>query len=251
MSEVDPATFTMGDMVNLALRTSGWLGVGQTANAQDFQDGWAALTMLLNQWARQRWLIYHLVDLAKVSTGATSYTVGPGGDFNTGTISVRPNRLEAAYLRQIATGNNVDYPMGVLNSLEDYSKIRLKSLQSFPQYVFLDPNWPAGQVYFWPVPQSAIYEMHIVIRAQLPSVFANQAANLNVPYEYHNCILWNLALAIMTIKQIPLKPGSQLPILAKNALSILRQGNTAISRLGMPSDLTRSSQYNIFSDQGY
>src|SRR5216683_6534624 len=113
MSLLDPTKTSVGDICTASLRESGALGVGQTAIADDLNDAWARMQWMLQQWERKRWFVYHLVDLAKVSTGALSYTVGAGGDFDTGASSVRPARLEAAFLRQIQTAppNQIDYPL--------------------------------------------------------------------------------------------------------------------------------------------
>jgi len=83
---------------------------------------------MIAQWARKRWLMWHLIDVAKVSTGAQSYTVGVGGDFNT----PRPDRLEAAFFRQIVPSqpNLIDYPLEIIEARETYNNIALKTLSS-------------------------------------------------------------------------------------------------------------------------
>jgi hypothetical protein len=67
------------DLITLALKKAGVVGVGQTPEAEDTNDAFSDLNMMLGQWNRRRWLVYHLLDVAKVSTGAASYTVGPNG----------------------------------------------------------------------------------------------------------------------------------------------------------------------------
>lgn len=85
------------DIIKLALKDAGALGIGQTPLSEDLDDAFQRLNWMVSTWARKRWLIWHLVDVAKISTGAQSYTVGPGGDFN---LPSRPSRLQAAFLRQ-------------------------------------------------------------------------------------------------------------------------------------------------------
>ncbi|CAB4142332.1 hypothetical protein UFOVP442_9 [uncultured Caudovirales phage] len=84
------------DIIQLSLKDAGVMGLGQTPLNEDLNDAFQRLNWMVSQWARKRWLIWHLVDVAKVSTGAQSYTVGPGGDFN---LANRPDKLHAAYLR--------------------------------------------------------------------------------------------------------------------------------------------------------
>lgn len=250
MSLQDPALTTIGDLVTQCLKEAGVLGVGQTANAEDSNECWFRIQAMLQQWERKRWLVYHLVDLSKVSTGAASYSVGPGGDIDTGAGTVRPAKIESAFLRQLVTSapNQVDYPLEVLQSWEDFSRIRLKSLVAFPQAVFLDAGWPLATLHIYPIPNATIYETHLQVLAQLPVKYATLATLVNLPYEYYYAILTNGALRLRPKYQIPTYPGDPLPGLAKDALNVLRGANTQIARLQLP-DLGRSTQYNIFSDQ--
>jgi len=253
MSALDPAATTMGDLVNEALKESGRIGIGQTALAEDFNIGWSRLQWMLQQWERKRWLVYHLVDLSKVSTGAVSYTVGPGGDFDTGVNTTRPDKLESAFARQLVTSspNQIDYSLGILQSREDYNTIGLKQLQSFPGWVFLDSAWPLANVYVWPVPQASIYEVHLTLKSPLQVKFTNQATQLVVPYEYYGALLYNLALRLRSRWQIPTYPGDGLPGLAKDSLNVMRNANVQIARLRVPAELNRAGIYNIFSDRNY
>jgi hypothetical protein len=255
MSALDPTITTIGDLCSAQLRECGAVGIGQTASADEITDAWARTQWMIQQWERKRWLIYHLVDLHLVSTGAQTYTVGPGGDFNTGTakLSARPNRLESAFLRQIQTTppNQIDYPLEVIQSWEDYGRIALKSLVSFPGAVFLDTDWPLGVLHTYPVPNANIYEIHLQVRAQLPQSFPTLATEIVLPYEYYAAILYIGALRLRPKYRLPTFPGDPLPGLAKDAANVLRTGNAQIARLVMPGGLLQGSQYNIFSDRFY
>lgn len=253
MSILDPANTTLGDLCTEALRECGYIGVGQTPLAEDLNGAWARLQWMLQSWERQRWLVYRLENFSVTSTGATTYTIGPGGDIDTGVNSVRPNRLEYAFLRQLTQGqpNNIDYPLVILQAREDYDQIALKQLQSFPGWIFLDTAWPLGVVYPWPVPQASIYAVHVTIRTQLPFAFATQADVFNIPYEYYAAMLYNLGMALRSKYQMGSFPGDQLPIKAKESKAILRPSNAQIGKLSMPADLLRPGIYNIFSDRSY
>lgn len=253
MAVLDPTNTTLGDLCTEALKECGYIGVGQTPLAEDLNGAWMRLQWMLQQWERKRWLVYHLVNLSKVSTGAQTYTCGPGGDLDTGAGSVRPAKIESAFLRQITQSqpNQIDYPLAILQSREDYDKIALKQLMSFPGWIFLDAAWPLATLFTWPVPQANIYELHVSIMAQLPASFATQATVFNLPYEYYNAMLFNLALRLRPKYQIGTYPGDPLPGLAKDALAVLRGANTQIAKLQMPADLLRPGIYNIFSDRSY
>ena len=104
------------DIITLAFKDAGILGVGQSLLAEDVNDALIRLNMMISQWRVKRWLVWHLVDRSVVSTGAQSYTVGPGGDIN---VTVRPDKLERAFFRMLPGGSGtqaVDYPLQILLS---------------------------------------------------------------------------------------------------------------------------------------
>lgn len=239
---------TPQDLLGFALRAIGVLGTGQTALPEDYQDAFSALNGMMGLWNRRRWLIYHLVDVSVVSTGAQSYTVGLGGNFNV----PRPDRLEAAFFRQFVSSqpNKVDYPLQILQAREEYNQIALKNLTSWPAYVFYDSAIPLGIVYPWPVPQAGIYELHLSLKAALPQ-FTSYVQSVNLPDEYTETIWTNLAIRLSTIY-----PGAavsdDLRGLAKASLETIRAENTQVPALKMPGGLPgRGAKYNIYSDRTY
>lgn len=236
---------TAGNIVSLALLDAGVIGVGQTPNAEDSANALTRMNWMIDQWARQRWLVYALQDSSVTSTGATSYTVGPGGDIN---IASRPDRLETAFLRQLTPGppNQIDYPLEILQSWEDYVNIALKSLQSFPEFIFYDSAYPTARIFPWPVPQPTIYAVHILTKVVL-SELTSLASNIVFPPEYYAALHTNLAVVLRDAYDLPPKPV--LVARAKVALNTMRKANTQIGRLGMPPGLLRDGIYDFFSDR--
>lgn len=279
MSQLDPQRTTASDICSAALKDSGAFGVGQTPLAEDISDAKARLQWMLQQWERKRWFIFHLVTYSCVAQvdptgqfqGKQFYTVGPGGDFNTDltrrpweseynsnfgpgyAVSARPNRIESAFLRQITMSqpNQIDYPLTQLNSMEDYNRIALKGLSSFPGYFFYDTSWDMGLLYPWPIPQAHIYEVHISVRCQLPPMFTEAANLIELPWEYYNAMVLQLAIRLRPKYGILAQQGDTLANQAKDALNTIKKSNFQIARLQMPGDLTRPQLYNIFSDRLY
>lgn len=247
----DPANTTVRDLCVAALQDSGYLGVGQTALKDSIVDAWQRLQWMLQQWTRNRWMVYHLVNIGVTSTGATSYSVGPGGDYDTGAGTVRPARIESAFIRQLqySPGNQVDTPLEILQSREDYDKVGLKSLVSYPGAVFLDTGWPLATLYIYPVPSAGIYAVHITVMGALPQAFSNLSNVLSMPYEYYQAIVSNLALRLRARYQLGSFPGDELPRIAKSGLDTIKGANTQISRLRLPNLTDASNAYNIFSDR--
>lgn len=238
---------TPSDIILSALKKAAIVGAGQNASAEDMNDAFADLNQMIAQWAVKRWMVYHLVDVVKVSTGAQSYTVGSGGDFN---VTIRPDRLEAAFVRQIVngSGNNVDTPLTIIEARETYNQISLKTLGSFPYCIFYDAAFPTGIVYPWPVPQASIYEIHLTLKAVL-SQFSALNQVISLPLQYIPALIWNLAGRLAASYGMPVTPA--IVGLAKDAMNVIRNSNTQIPLLNMPPGLIRPGRYNILSDQAY
>lgn len=234
---------TPQDIITLALKSAGVLGIGQTASYEDINDSFTLLNFMLAQWNKKRWLVYVLKTYGVQCVGKFFYTVGPGGDIN----CPRPDRLEDAFFRQNIPSmpNQIDYPLELIESRETYNKIALKQLNSFPSYIFYESDYPLGRIYPWPLP-SNLYEVFISIKAHLYR-FTSLAQEIQLPPEYHAAILYNLSNRLRTAFQLP--PDMAVVSLAKDALNVIRGANAQVSRLRMPTDLIRPGIYNPYSDQ--
>jgi len=235
---------TASDLCNEALTIAGIVGDGQTPSGMVIKATFNRLNRMLAQWQRKRWLIWHLVETTLTSTGANSYTVGTGGDFN----MTRPDRIEYAFFRQIVASqpNQIDYPLEEMKSYEDWARVALKTLKSFPSYYFYDSAMPLGRFYAYPVAQASIYELHILTKEVLAQ-FATINAATTTPPEYESAIIFNLARITRAAFRKPADP--EINALARENLNVIRMANAQVPRLTMPQDLTRPGLYNIFSDQ--
>lgn len=232
------------DLLTLALKDIGALGIGQSIGPDDTADGLATLNMMLGEWQAERLSVYHLVDTPLTSTGAQAYTVGSGGNFNI----QRPVRIEGAYARLNAgSASAIDYPVTLLDSREDYARIALKGLTSFPQFAYYDPAYPLGSLIFYPVP-NASFELHILTMEVLPQ-FAAPGAVINLPPQYLSAIRYNLGPYLAPSYQI--EPLPSLLRRAANAKRIIKRMNTAIQTMQMPRGLGSKQRFNIYSGNSY
>ena len=240
------------DILSLALLDAGIIGQGQTASAEDTNNAYTRLQWMVEQWQRKRYLVFHLLNLTVTSTGQTTpYTIGPGGQFSIGT---RPDRLENGnFFRQLvqSSPNQVDYRLELLESYEDYNRIVLKQLTTFPGYVFYDPAYPLGKLYFWPVPQASIYLMNVLVKATLIDIITatglTTPLDATLPNEYFQALYLSLAEILRSAYRLPGDPA--LTGRAKESREVLRDAAAAIARLTMPDDLIRPGTYNVYSDQ--
>lgn len=151
---------TARDIVELALKEVGVLGVGQTALDEDINDGFTLFQRMIAQWQRRRWLIPNLIDVSMPGNDAISNTIGNGGYYNT----PRPDKIQAAYVIQLNTGTTpVSLPLAPIFSYEDYARIAVKDINTLPDHFFYDGAYPLGNVFCWPIP-SSIYEVHLILK---------------------------------------------------------------------------------------
>jgi len=231
-------------IVTLAARAAGISGQGQTLSQDMTQTAFDALNAMVGQWAAKRWLVYHLVDsTVNPCTGALSYTVGPSGNFN---LSARPTDIESAYVSMYyGTPQRIDTALEIVKAREDYNQISLKSLSTFPSILYYDNAYPTGLVYAWPVPTS-IYALTITVKMPLPQ-FANLTDDINLPAEYQEALVYNLAARLRVLYQLPIDAG--VVALATAALGTVRAANTQVQRLKIPDAIGRGGRFNVYSGQ--
>ena len=253
---------TPRSIISLALKLSGALGVGQTALAEDISDAFALLNMMIGQWSQKRWLVFHLVDVAMPMTGAQSYSIGPGGDLDT----PRPDRIENAFIRMGAapatidggfqldvsmlditrmdgsgqqivadpTPSSADYPLDVIEAREDWNRIGYKGMAGFPSSVFYDSGFPLGTIYVNPIPGPQ-FELHLSLKQAL-TAFGNLSDDLNLPAQYHEAMLYNLAVRLAPMYGLP--PRQDVMQIASASLNTIRISNVQVARLQMPAGLS-------------
>ena len=220
---------TPRNICTLALKLSGALAIGQTPLAEDINDAFSMLNMMLGQWSQKRWLVYHLIDVVAPASFTGIYSIGTNGQINT----PRPDRIASAFARYGSAAQPVDYPLEIIEAREDWNRIGLKGMTGSPSAVFYDSGYPLGTVYVYPVPLSQ-YEIHLSLKQPL-AAFGNLSDDLNVPDEYQEALLYNLAVRLCA--PYGLAARSDVIAIAKSALNTIRNSNTQIANLRMPSGL--------------
>lgn len=229
------------ELITLALKSAGVLGVGQTASAEDTQDAFKIMNMMLAQWQTQRYNVYHLVNSFVPCTGQASYTIGIGGDFN----QPRPGRISSAFVRQQAgSGSPVDYQLQIIKAREDYDRIAVKSQHAMPSFLFYDSGYPLGVLYPWSIPDT-LYQLFVTVYAPFQA-FATVADVIAMPPEYERAIMYNLAGELRPM--YGLQPDPTVTKLASASLNILKMENAQIPTLQIDSALTWNGRYNPYSD---
>lgn len=238
---------TVQELVTQSLKDAGITGVGQEPEAEDTNDAFTKLNQLMALWTIKRQLVFELVTASFLSTGAISYTIGPGGNFN---VAQRPTSIESAFVRLTSPPSpslQTDYPIVIVKAREDYNTITLKSLSTWPSILFYDTAYPTGNIFLWPVPASGQFNIFVTYKNRL-SAFTGLAQTVVLPPEYEVAITSNLALRLRSAYQLP--PDPVLMAIAKDSLEAIRTAYLQIPLMSMPKELVGPGvAYNIYSDQ--
>ena len=234
---------TWSDLITLALKNAGVVGVGQTAAAEDLNDAAQLLNSMIGIWQRKRYLIYYLPQMNIPCTGAETYTIGPGGDFD---MASRPASIKSAYALQTVNNNpsRISYPLAIISSAEAYDRISLKTLVSFPEWMWYEAAYPLGVIHPYPIITNQ-FSLYIRFEALLEKV-TSLTDPISMPPEYIESILYNLSVRLAIAYTLPV--SSDLKGLAKNALETMRSVNAQIPTAILPRILTGGGHYNAFSD---
>lgn len=237
---------TAAELINLALLDAGVAAKGQVPSAEDSNNALFRLNMMLDEWSAERWLMFHLVDVFHRMDGSPSYLIGPGQVFDT----PRPDAIESAFIRQLQPSTNVpvDYQIRVIRSMEDYSRITLKTLQASPSAaVFHDSGFPIGTLYPYPIPDNR-FELHVQVKAQLTNIASIQD-QVVLPGPYRRCIWSNMVVMLCGAYKLPVNPV--IAGIAKSSLETVRTANAQVPTMVLPSAVRSglsAGGYNIFSD---
>src|ERR1700721_1242412 len=154
-----PAPTIVSALLTDALVTAGLVGLDESIEAAVINKALSIANRMIAQWQHERYMVFRLEDMGFTSTGAQTYTVGAGQNYN---INPRPDRLEFAFLRQLSNNGSpapnagtqpFDWPLEVIDAHEDYAAIRLKTLGTFSSAVFYHRGCPIGWLKPWPTPR--------------------------------------------------------------------------------------------------
>ena len=212
---------TAADVIKLALKDIQVLDETEEPSAALMSDGMSTLNQLLAMWQIDKLFVYAQVDTTKAATGASTYTIGTGGDFN---IS-QPARIDYAFLRS----SNIDYPIEILSNWDEYLAISLKVVSgALPSVLYLNQGVTTGTIYVYPQPTSGT--IHLITSVTLPTYTAT-ANDITLPPEYVLPIRFSLAEILAMMLGVDLRPD--IAKLAKNTRGLLRRNNFKVKSLDL------------------
>lgn len=165
------------------MRLATILASGETPTADEANDGLKSLNDILENWSLEALSVWQTDNFTgTLKPGQATYTIGPGGDFNT----VRPIRIGLSY----STVNGADFQMTEWG-LEEYNAVAVKNIGGIAQrFVYLN-EYPLGQLILYPVPAVASTASFAVDR--LLTFPLTLASVLSFPPGYEKALRYTLA----------------------------------------------------------
>lgn len=179
---------TAADLINAFLRKLRVIDIDSTADATQLANGLAALNMVVDAWNAEKISLFQEGELTALTlTGATSYTIGSGGDLNV----TRPDRILSAYYRL----SSQDYPpLRIVNKVE-WDRLPNKTEAGVPELLWYDMAYGStarGVLHLWPNPSSG----SLILTAATPiTEFAATSTTVSLPPGYRAALIYAGAVA--------------------------------------------------------
>lgn len=175
------------DIITGAARLVGAIFKSETLDSDEANEGLNLLNEMLDSWSNDDLLTYALVTENFSLTGASSYTIGSGGNFNT----TRPINIASAVVRYAT----IDYPLDIISQLEYQTEIPNKTLTApIPQFLTYDNNYPLGTIKIYAIPTSG---STLYLQSNKPlSNLAALTTTVDLPPGWKEALKNNLALRL-------------------------------------------------------
>ncbi|MHB1260333.1 MAG: hypothetical protein ACYC2H_01315 [Thermoplasmatota archaeon] len=240
---------TARDIIEDALRELGVIGAHQTPKAADLSLGLRKLNRWVTNLETQRAAIFTVRrEVFPLTAGTPSYTIGPGGAFNTS----RPLRISHVGLvldRTVASP--IEIPLGHPMTDQEYQRVPSKSLTApQPAAVYYDHGFTGsglGAIYPMPIPSTSVCDLVLYLPRAMQE-FANLSTDYAFPPGYEQAIVSNLALSLAA--SFEREPRASTVEEARASMAAIKRANARPRILRLDAALTGHGQpYNVWTDQ--
>ena len=175
---------TVNTLITDAMIDIGAVDPADTPSASELAHGLRVLNRMLGAWATENLLIpYTTTENFSLTSGTASYTMGAAGTAS----SSRAKRITGGYIRD---SNSYDYPLTIIDQRR-YNDIANKALSGRPDFLYYDPVYPVGVIYFYKTPGTG-YTAYIESIKELHAALA-LGETVSLSTEYEDAIVLNLA----------------------------------------------------------
>lgn len=227
---------TTKQLIDGALRTIGVLASGEQAKPSEAQDALQYAKQMLDSWSNEGLLVPALTHESFTLSSKRTYTIGPGGDFDT----VRPTTIENVRIRD---AGNLETPVSIA-SLNLWANISLKdTVVNTPDYVYYEPEYPLGRLEFSCIPTAGDTLKLVTTKpiTELPAL----TESVQFPPGYDKAI--RLGLAIELAPEYGVEISAAVAAGYRQAIMVLKRTNskTRMGTVEVDSGLIRKNGYDI------
>ena len=215
------------------------LGQDQTLYAGDAQLILRWLNRMLDSWTNERQMIFN--------NEVATFTMTPG--VATYLTSVLPKGRPTAITAMKVRLNNIDYEVTFID-LYKWNEISYKLTQSIPDQCYYNPNFPDGEMNFYPVPYA---DFTCTVTANYPlggTTALTLADDLVMPAGYESAIVSNLAVEIWESFKGG-EPPASLQAKATKSKAVLKRTNFQPLEMNTPFDQKYDDISNAFLYRGF
>lgn len=183
----------VADLLSSSLRKIGALSSGEIIEPTRQAEALSALQSMLRSWGAMSLNVFASIkENITLTPTKFLYTWGTGGDINT----ARPNQVLGAYVLEGSGSTGVTHPVDIISEGK-YRTISVKGTTSRPFALFFHPTYPLGEVYLYPVPDTA---EGLYLDSFKPFVetgsFGLVTDTLVFPAYYEEPLIYNLAIRL-------------------------------------------------------
>lgn len=186
------------DVVKKAYRKLNVISNTENLTSELLQEGLSDLNDILDSFNTERLIPYYIQQESfTLVDGQNEYTIGSGGDFDTG----RPLRI----LKSTITKDDLDYPMDLI-TYDDWMDIYNKNSESeTPRWLYYESSFPLGKIYLNYTPSEA-NTLNIATENQLEAFALGDLFSL--PPAYKRAFVDQLALEMLP--KYPTRANAQI-----------------------------------------
>lgn len=237
---------TAATIVNRALEILNVYAPGMSAPAPEDSDlGLRALKTLLDAWQLDPQMTLGSQEFVYTPTGGQqTITIGATGQIVTARQPV--SITMASFYRM----NGVDRPVGIANSLEEYTAQANKAVQSLQPFIYYQRNnTDVGTIYLWPAANGQ-YELHLFGQQEVVGGYSSMTlvTDLTLPNGYQKWLEDLLAFDLVEDYSVNSQVMERLKRRAEVATRRLKRANFVSHQLQQPVEVPRRRVYSIVTD---
>lgn len=223
------------DIITGAAKLIGVVFKNEALSADEANDGLVTLNDMLDTWSNDNLTSWAYTLESFSLTGAATYTIGSGGDFNTS----RPINIVTAVVRL----SSIDYPLTPITQEQYQKEIAIKSIASpIPEYLTYDNGYPLGTISIYAVPTSGS-----TLRMLSNKPISNLSAlttTVDLPPGWKRAMKYNLAVDLAPQYGTAAQVSPDVAQTARTSLGAIKR-STAINN-AMPFMPSGAQRYSIY-----